>query len=101
MYVRQTNTLSLVGLWATKRDSQYRMRYTSTMTKKPLTNEERQAYVDSLPDDQKNENAEQIFDEATRRAAQPKQSTPEKSTAADDDYNDTQTHSDTAEDTSH
>ncbi len=76
------------------------MRYTWAMTKKPLTDEERQAYLDSLPDGQKNENAEQIFDEAIERGAQPKRSEPEKSTEADDDYSDTQTHSDTAEDTS-
>lgn len=76
------------------------MRYTTNMTRKPLTDEERQAYLDSLPDDQKNENAEQIFDEATRRAAQQKQSALGKSKATDDDYSDTQTHSDTAEDTS-
>ena len=76
------------------------MRYTKTMNKKPLTDEERQAFVDNLPDDQVNENAEQIFTDATRRAVQPKQSEQEKSTAADDDCNDTQTHSDKAEDTS-
>jgi len=70
------------------------------MTKKPLTDEERQAYLDSLPGDQKNASAEQIFDEAIERAAQPKQSAPVKSTEADDDYSDTQTHSDTTEDTS-
>lgn len=70
------------------------------MPKKPLTDEERQAYIDSLPDNQKNDNAEQIFDEAIERAAQPKQSgleTPD----SPDGYTDTQTHSDKAEDTSH
>ena len=76
------------------------MRYTKTMNKKPLTDEERQAFVDSLPDDQVNENAEQIFTDATRRAVQPKQSEQEKSTATDDDCNDTQTRSNKAEDTS-
>ncbi len=76
------------------------MLYTWDMTKKPLTDEERQAYLDNLPDDQKNESAEQVFDEAIERAAQPKQSEPERSTEADDDYSDTQTHSDTTEDTS-
>lgn len=77
------------------------VRYTRYMPKKPLTDEERQAYIDNLPDAQKNENAEQIFSDAIARAAQPTQSAQEKSTEADDGYNDTQTHSDTTEDTSH
>lgn len=68
------------------------MRYTTNMTRKPLTDKERQAYLDSLPDDQKNENAEQIFDETIKRAAQLKQSELGKSKATDDDYSDTQTH---------
>jgi hypothetical protein len=75
------------------------VRYTRTMPKKPLTDEERQAYIDNLPDDLKNDNAEQVFDEAIERAAQPKlssQETPDSS----DGYSDTQTHSDTIEDTS-
>lgn len=76
------------------------MRYTTNMTRKPLTDKERQAYLDSLPDDQKNENAEQLFDEATRRAAKPKRSELEKSTEAGDSYSDTQTHLSTTEDTS-
>ena len=76
------------------------LRYTRYMPKKPLTDEERQAFIDSLPDDQKNENAEQIFGDAIARAAQPKQSAQEKSTEADDGYSDTRTHSDTTEDTS-
>ena len=71
------------------------------MSKKPLTDEERQAFIDNLPDDQVNENAEQIFADATRRVALPKQSEQEKSTEADDNCTDTQTHSDKAEDTSH
>lgn len=70
------------------------------MTKKPLTDEERQAFIDSLPDGQKNENAEQIFDEAIERAAQPTQSEPETPDSSDG-YSDTQTHSNKAEDTSH
>ena len=77
------------------------MRYTKTMSRKPLTDEARQAFIDSLPDDQVNENAEQIFMDTTRRAVQPKQSEQEKSTEADDNCSDTQTHSDKAEDTSH
>lgn len=71
------------------------------MSKDPLTDEGRQAFIDKLPDDQKNENAEQTFNKAIERAAQPKQSGQEKSPNSSDDYSDTQTHSDTAEDTSH
>jgi hypothetical protein len=70
------------------------------MTKQPMSDEERQAYLDSLPDDHKNTDAKDIFDEAIERAAKPKQSAPERSTEADDGYSDTQIHSDTAEDTS-
>lgn len=75
------------------------MRYTRTMPKKPLTDEERQAFIDNLPNEQTNDNAEQIFDEAIERVAQPTQSgqeTPDSS----DGYTDTQIHSDKAEDTS-
>ena len=68
--------------------------------RKPLTDEERQAFIDSLPDDQVNENAEQVFNDAIERAAQQKQSEQEKSTEADDDCNDKQTRSNKAEDTS-
>lgn len=76
------------------------VRYTKYMSKKPLTDEERQAFIDKLPADQKNDNAEQIFDETIERAAQPTQSKP-KTPDSSDGYNDTQTHSDTTEDTSH
>ena len=76
------------------------MRYTRLMSKKPLTDEERQAFIDSLPDDEINDNAEQVFGDAIERAVQPTQSEQEKSTEADDDYNDTQTRSNKAEDTS-
>ena len=77
------------------------MRYTRLMSdKKPLTDEERQAFIDRLPDDEINDNAEQVFGDAIERAVQPTQSEQEKSTEADDDYNDTQTRSDKAEDTS-
>ena len=69
--------------------------------KKPLTDAERQAFIDSLPDDQVNDNAEQAFKDAIERVVPPKQSAQEKSTEADDDCNDTQTHSDKVEDTSH
>lgn len=68
--------------------------------KKPLTDEERQAFIDKLPDEQKNDNAEQIFDEAIARAAQPPRSESETPDFSDG-YSDRQTHSDTTEDTSH
>ena len=76
------------------------MRYTRRMSKKPLTDEERQAFIDSLPDDEINDNAEQVFGDAIERAVQPTQSEQEKSTEADDDCNDKQTRSNKAEDTS-
>ena len=76
------------------------LRYTRYMSKKPLTDEERQAFIDNLPDDQKNENAEQIFNDAIARAAQPTKSAQEKSMEADDGYSDMQIHSDTTADTS-
>ena len=67
--------------------------------KKPLTDEERQAYIDKLPSEQVNPEAKEVFDEAISRAAQPQQSKPE-TPDSDDDYTDTQTHSHKAEDTS-
>ena len=77
------------------------MRYTMSMSKKqPLTDEERQAFIDSLPDDEVNDNAEKIFTDAIERVVPSKQSEQEKSTEADDDYSDTQTRSNKAEDTS-
>ena len=76
------------------------VRYTRHMSKQPLSDEERQAFIDNLPADQKNENVEQVLKDAIARAAQPKQSAQEKSTEVDDGYSDTQTHSDTTEDTS-
>ena len=77
------------------------LRYTRNMSKDPLTDEERQAFIDKLPDDQKKDNAEEVFDKAIKRAAQPKQSSQEKSPDSSGGYTDTQTHSDTTEDTSH
>jgi hypothetical protein len=70
------------------------------MSKDPLTDEERQAFIDKLPDDQKNDNAEQVFNKVIERSARPKQSSQEKSPDSSDGYSDTQTHSDTTEDTS-
>ena len=76
------------------------VRYTSFMPdKKPLTDEERQAYLDNLPPEQINPDAQTKFNDAIERAAKPKQSKPE-TPDTDDGYSDTQTHSDTAEDTS-
>lgn len=68
--------------------------------KKPMTDDERQAFLDSLPDDEKRDDVEQIFDDTIARAAQPPRSIPE-TPAADDDYSDRQTRSNTTEDTSH
>ena len=76
------------------------VRYTSFMPdKKPLTDEERQAFIDNLPADQVNPAAQAKFDDAIERAAQPKQSKPE-TPGSDDDYSDTRTHSGTTGDTS-
>ena len=69
------------------------------MAKQPLNDDQRQDFLDSLPDDQLNEDAEQKLDKAIERAAQQSRSGREKP-AADDDYNGTQTRSDTTEDTS-
>jgi hypothetical protein len=69
------------------------------MLRKPLNDDERQAYIDSLPKDQINPKAKQTFDEAIERAAQPKRSKPEKQ-VGDGSYNDKQTHSHKTEDTS-
>lgn len=67
--------------------------------KKPLTDEERQAFINKLPPEQVNPNAQETFDSAISHAAQPQQSEPE-TPDSDDDYTDTQTHSHRAEDTS-
>ncbi len=79
----------------------FALRYTRSMPdKKPMSDEERQAFLDNLPDDQKRDDAEQVFDNAIARAAQPPRSVSETPDSADD-YSDTQTHSNTAVDTSH
>jgi hypothetical protein len=67
--------------------------------KKPLTDEERQAFIDKLPPNQINSKAQETFDDAISRAAQPSRLKPE-TPEPDDDYTDTQTHSHKAEDTS-
>lgn len=67
--------------------------------KQPLTDEERQAFIDNLPFEQVNPEAEETFDAAISRAAQPPQSKPE-TPDSDDDYTDIQTRSRTTEDTS-
>ncbi len=77
-------------------------RYNNSMTqsnKKPLTDEERQAFIDKLPPDQVNPNAQETFDKAISRAAQPKRSKPE-TPEPDDGYTDRQTHLHKVEDTS-
>ncbi len=67
--------------------------------KKPLTDEERQAFIDKLSVEQVNPNAQETFEETISRAAQPQQSKPE-TPDSDDGYTDTQTRSHKAEDTS-
>jgi hypothetical protein len=69
------------------------------MTKQPLNDDERQRFLDDLPKDKVNPDAEETFNDAIARAAQPKQSKPERPVAGDG-YSDTQTHSNTAGDTS-
>ncbi len=69
------------------------------MTKQPLSNDQRQDFLDKLPDDAVHPDAEQKFDKAIARAAQQSQLKQEKP-VVDDDYSDTQTRSDTTEDTS-
>lgn len=57
-----------------------------------------QAFDDNLPDNQRNPQSKEAFDELMKRAAQPEQ--PSKGTQAQsDDYNDTQTRSRSSEDT--
>ena len=67
--------------------------------KNPLTDEERQAFIDKLPPDQVNPDAEATFNDAIARAAQPQRSKPE-TLDSDDGYNDTQTRSRKTEDIS-
>ena len=77
-------------------------RYNTSMTqsnKKPLTDEERQAFIDKLSVEQVNPNAQEIFEDTIERAAQPPQSKP-GTPDSDDGYTDTQTHSHKAEGTS-
>lgn len=69
------------------------------MAKQPLNDDDRQKFLDNLPEDKVNPNAKQKFDKAIARAAQQSRSKSEKP-EPDDDYCDTQTRSDTAEDTS-
>ena len=67
--------------------------------KKPLTDAQRQAYLDNLSPDQVNPDAQATFEDAIAHAAKPKQSAPETPDAADG-YTDTQTRSRNTEDTS-
>jgi hypothetical protein len=70
-----------------------------SMAKKPLSDDQRQVFLDKLPDDQVNPKALETFDESIARAAKPKQSKPETPVASDS-YSDTQTHLHKTEDTS-
>ena len=71
------------------------------MAKQPLTEEERQDFIDNLQSlDQVNSNAVQTFDKAITRTALPKQSKPKTLEQQSDGYSDTRTHSDTGADTS-
>lgn len=71
----------------------------STSNKKPLTDDQRQAFIDDLPVEEVNPNAKETFDEAIASAAKPKQLNLETPDSVDG-YNDTQTHSHKTEDTS-
>lgn len=76
--------------------------YNNPMTnskKKPLSDEERQTFMDKLPPEQVNPKGQETFDKAISRAAQPQRSKPE-TPEPDDDYIDTQTRSRKTEDTS-
>ena len=59
--------------------------------KKPLNDEQRQTFIDNLPEDQINPKVEKTFVDAIARAAKPKRSEPEKPDSAGD-YTDKQTH---------
>ena len=63
-----------------------------TMPKKPLTDQERQTFIDNLPADQVNLHVEETFNDALARAAQPQQLKPERP-AAGGDYSGKQTRS--------
>jgi hypothetical protein len=67
--------------------------------KKPLTDDERQDFIDNLPADQVNSNAKKTFDDAIEHAAKQKQSKPE-TPDSDDGYSGTQTRSRKTEDIS-
>ncbi len=73
--------------------------YTKHMSKKkPLADKERQAFIDKMPKDQVNPKAEENFEDAIARAAQPKQSKSGKQVESDS-YSGKQTHSRKTEDT--
>lgn len=67
--------------------------------KKPLTDDERQAFIDKLPKDEVNPKAKEVFEDAIALASQPKRSKQEKP-AGNDSYNDKQTRLRKTEDTS-
>ena len=70
------------------------------MTNQPLSDDDKQAFLDNLPDDQKNPDPKAALDELIARASTtpvPKES---GQSAAGEGYSDTQTHSHRAADTS-
>ncbi len=69
------------------------------MTNQPLSDDERQEFVDKLPSDKVNPEAEKTFNKAIELSAKPEQSAQGKQVPYDD-YNGKQTHSDNTEDTS-
>lgn len=56
--------------------------------KKPYTPQQRQAFVDSLPAEERNDDPEEVFKKAISRAAQPNEQVQEKSVGRGD-YNGT------------
>jgi len=70
------------------------------MAKKPLNDDERQAYIDNLPEDQKNSDPKTKFDELVALASTTPVLKDSEQSAVDEGYNGKQTHSHKAEDTS-
>jgi hypothetical protein len=68
--------------------------------KKPLTDKERQAFIDSLPPDQRNPDPKATFDKLIERASTTPIPKGSGQSADDEDYTDTQTHLHKTEDTS-
>ena len=68
--------------------------------KKPLTDKERQAFIDNLPEDQKNPDPKTRFDELVSLASTRPVPKGLGQSVADEGYSDKQTRSHKAEDTS-